>query len=75
MAKYLQDTYLPKARLTSGYNALPNGAALYKFKVKSYTIIDKTPKEIYQIGLNEVKRIPEKLKNLKVKLVLSQITH
>jgi uncharacterized protein (DUF885 family) len=68
IAKYLQDTYLPKARLTSGYNALPNGAALYKFKVKSYTTTDKTPEEIYQLGLSEVKRITREIKKLKRKV-------
>lgn len=68
LAKYLQNTYLPKARLTSGYNDLPNGAALYKFTAKAYTTTDQTPDEIHQIGLNEVQRITQEIENLKNKI-------
>jgi len=65
IAAYLQDTYLPKARLTSGYNDLANGEALYRFAVKSYTTTDQTPDEIHQLGLNEVKRIKSEIEKLK----------
>lgn len=68
IAQYLQKTYLLKARLTSGYNDLPNGLAIYKYKVKSYTTTDKTPEEIHQLGLNEVKRITGEIKQLKNKI-------
>ncbi len=54
LAKYLEETYLPKARTTSGYNALPNGENTYKYFVKSYTTTDKTAEEINQLGLDQV---------------------
>lgn len=68
LAQYLQNTYLPKARLTSGYNDLPNGEALYKLIVEHYTTTDKTPDEIHQIGLNEVERITKEIEKLKNKI-------
>jgi uncharacterized protein (DUF885 family) len=68
IAAYLQDTYLPKARLTSGYSDLPNGEAMYKFAVKSYTTTNQTPAEIHQLGLNEVKRIQSEIEKLKNKI-------
>jgi uncharacterized protein (DUF885 family) len=68
IAAYLNDIYLPKARLTSGYNALPNGAAIYQYTVKSYTTINQTPAQIHQIGLKEVKRIQGEIEKLKNKI-------
>lgn len=68
IAAYLQNTYLPKARLTSGYNDLPNGEAIYKYTVKSYTTTNLTPDEIHQLGLKEVKRIKSEIEKLKNKI-------
>ena len=68
LADYLKNTYLAKARNSSGYNDLPNGAALYKYLVKSYTTTNKTPEEIYQIGLKEVSRITKKIDSIKLKI-------
>ncbi len=68
LAEYLQITYLSKARLSSGYNDLPNGKAIYKYRVKSYTTTNKTPEEIHQLGLNEVKRITGEIEKLKNKI-------
>lgn len=68
IAAYLQDIYLPNARLTSGYSDLPNGEAIYKFAVKSYTTTNQTPAEIHQLGLNEVKRIQIEIEKLKNKI-------
>ncbi|MBS1917968.1 MAG: DUF885 domain-containing protein [Bacteroidetes bacterium] len=57
LADFLKNEYLPKARTTSGINALSNGDAYYKFRVRDQTTTNKTPEEIYQIGLSEVARI------------------
>jgi uncharacterized protein (DUF885 family) len=57
LADYLKTAYLPHARTTSGYSALPDGAAKYTYLVKQQTTTDKTPEEIYQLGLKEVSRI------------------
>ncbi len=55
--EFLSNEYLPKARATSGINDIPDGKAYYNYLVKSWTTTNKTPEEIYQTGLSEVKRI------------------
>jgi uncharacterized protein (DUF885 family) len=49
--------YLPACRETIGADALPNGAAMYAYNVRWHTTTSRTPKEIHEIGLAEVKRI------------------
>lgn len=68
LAQYIENSYLPKARLTSGINGLPNGAARYNFIVRAFTTTDKTPEEINQIGVNEVQRITGEIETLKNKI-------
>ena len=43
LGDFLQEQYLPKARTTSGINALPGGGAWYTYLVKQQTTTDKTP--------------------------------
>lgn len=57
LADFLKNEYLPKARTTSGISALPNGKEYYQYLIRYHTTTDKTPEEIYQIGLQEVARI------------------
>ncbi|MFL5742657.1 MAG: DUF885 domain-containing protein [Flavisolibacter sp.] len=57
LTDFLQNEYLPKARSTTGLGALPNGDAYYRFLIRYWTTTEKTPEEIYQTGLSEVKRI------------------
>ena len=54
---FLTTRYLPACRETIGANALPNGAAMYAYNVRWHTTSARTPKEIHEIGLAEVKRI------------------
>ncbi|WP_299291354.1 DUF885 family protein [uncultured Mucilaginibacter sp.] len=65
LGDYLQNEYLPHARSTSGYSAMPGGAAMYTYLVKQQTTTNKTPEEIYQLGLSEVKRIRTKMDSIK----------
>ena len=57
LADFLQNEYLPKARTTSGIGSLPDGKAYYEYLTRYQTTTDKTPEDIYNIGLSEVKRI------------------
>ena len=57
LGNFLQTEYLPKARTTTGINAIPNGDKYYNFLIKYWTTTNETPEEIYQTGLSEVKRI------------------
>src|SRR5581483_4768993 len=54
---FFAETYLPRARESIGMGDLPDGAAWYAYRAKVFTTTSKTPQEIHQIGLNEVKRI------------------
>lgn len=65
LAAFLQTEYLPKARITSGISALPNGDSLYRFYVRSWTTTRKTPDEIYNTGLAEVSRIRKEMERIK----------
>jgi uncharacterized protein (DUF885 family) len=68
LGDYLENDYLPRARLTSGMSALPGGADMYRFMVKQNTTTDKTPEEIYQLGLREVARITLLMDSIKNKV-------
>lgn len=68
MGDFLEKEYLPKARLTDGYNALPKGNNIYSYYVKSWTTIDKTPEEIHETGLKEVARIRKEMEEVKTRL-------
>ena len=54
---FLAVQYLPAARETVGYSALPNGDAWYDFLVRYHTTTDLSPEQIHEIGLAEVERI------------------
>ncbi len=57
LGDFLKNEYLLKARTTSGINALPNGDSLYRYYIRFWTTTDKKAEDIYNTGLNEVKRI------------------
>lgn len=65
LGDYLQYQYLPHTRTSSGYAAIPGGAAMYTYLVKQQTTTNKTPEEIYQLGLKEVARIRGKMDSIK----------
>ena len=65
LAVFLQNEYLPKARNTSGVSDLPDGKDYYAFCVKQQTTTSKTPDEIYNLGLSEVKRIRHQMDSVK----------
>jgi len=65
LAIYLRNDYMPHARTSSGYNDLPNGKEMYNFYVRYFTTTNKTPEEIYEIGLREVDRIHTEMDSVK----------
>lgn len=62
---FLQNEYLPKARSTSGYSSMPNGAEWYAYLVRQQTTTTKTPEEVYQTGLTEVSRIKAEMDSIR----------
>lgn len=54
---FWRNDYLPHTRETLAAEALPDGKAYYRQQIKLYATVDKSPDEIHQIGLDEVKRL------------------
>lgn len=68
LSDFLKNEYLPKARTTTGINAVPGGDKYYKYLTRLWTTTTKDPDEIYIIGLAEVKRIHLEMEQLKATL-------
>jgi uncharacterized protein (DUF885 family) len=66
LATFLKNEYLPKGRSTTGLKDVPGGDATYKYLVKYWTTTSKTPDEIYNTGLAEVKRIRQVMDSIRV---------
>lgn len=54
---YLVSTYVPGSRDKIAFTALPDGEAWYAYNVRIQTTTNRTPQQIHDIGLSEVKRI------------------
>lgn len=65
LADFFEKEYLPVSRSTTGVNALPGGDKYYAFMVRYWTTTNKTPEEIYNTGLAEVKRIHSEMEQIK----------
>jgi len=57
LATYIEKSYVPAARTSTGWDALPQGADWYRARVASQTTTTLTPEQIHAIGLKEVARI------------------
>jgi uncharacterized protein (DUF885 family) len=55
-ARFMRAVEIPAGRKDPGVWATKDGDAYYAFCVRRSTTLDKTPAEIHQIGLDEVKR-------------------
>jgi uncharacterized protein (DUF885 family) len=54
---FLEKTYLPATRASTGWDALPNGRNWYLARVAGLTTTALTPDQIHMTGLKEVARI------------------
>ena len=68
LADYLKIVYLPKARTSVGYEALPNGAEIYQAVISNYTTTNQIPEQIYHTGIKEVERITNEIDKQKNKV-------
>ena len=64
---YMELNY-SNANKNDGVWSLPNGDAFYASRLRSYTTTDYTAEEIHQIGLSEVARIGERMKEIFISL-------
>ena len=53
----LQDGYLAASREEPGLWSAPNGDALYRTQIRSWTTLDIDPEEVHRIGLEELESI------------------
>ena len=65
LSDFLKNEYIQHARETSGIGSLPNGQELYKYLIKLTTTTNKTPDDVYNLGIAEVKRIREEMETVK----------
>ncbi len=65
LENFLRDEYLPKARTTSGVIGLPNGEKIYSYLIRQSTTTRKTPDELFNTGMSEVKRIHIEMEKVK----------
>jgi len=53
----LRDEYLPKTRENPGLWSAPNGDAIYRTAIRSFTTLDLDPREVHEIGMSEIEQI------------------
>lgn len=61
---FVGDDYMSAARDTVGLSELPGGASWYAYLVRLNTTTDLSPDEIHQIGLHEVARIHDQMREV-----------
>lgn len=62
LLRFFREEYLPRARATLAAEALPDGKAYYRQKIREYTTLDLDPDVIHRIGLEEVARIEQEMR-------------
>ncbi len=71
LGDFLQQEYLPGARTTTGISVIPDGSKYYSYLIRQQTTTNKTPDEIYNTGLAEVKRIRTEMERIKTEVGLT----
>ena len=61
MLEFFEAEYLPKARTSVGASEMPDGAEYYGQRIRHFTTLDLTPKQVHDIGLAEVARIRKEM--------------
>ena len=57
LLKFFRDEYVPHTRTTLAAEALPDGKAYYRQKIREFTTLDLAPEEIHRTGLSEVAKL------------------
>ena len=64
---YMEENYV-SSNINHGVWSLPNGNEFYALRLRSYTTTNYTAEEIHQIGLDEVARIGNRMKEIFLEL-------
>lgn len=62
--KFMHDEYVPAARSSIGASGLPNGRNFYRFRVRHFATLEIEPEAVHELGLSEVKRIREEMRQV-----------
>ncbi|MCE7065838.1 DUF885 family protein [Dyadobacter sp. CY326] len=62
---FVATEYLSAGRMTNGFDALPNGKAMYDYYIKYFTTTEMTADQIHKLGLAEVARISGEMERVK----------
>jgi uncharacterized protein (DUF885 family) len=54
---FMKKEYVPASRDSVGISETPNGRAYYRHRVRKFTTLNKSPDDVHNQGLKEVKRI------------------
>jgi uncharacterized protein (DUF885 family) len=60
---FMRNEYMPKARTTLAADALPDGKAYYRSRIREFTTLDQDPDAIHALGLTEVARIHREMQD------------
>lgn len=61
---FLAVTYLPQARVALAVTANPNGRACYDAALRSYTTLDRSGEQVFELGMNTVTSNQAKVQQL-----------
>jgi uncharacterized protein (DUF885 family) len=75
LADFIEKEYLPAARATIAWSALPDGAAWYNYRIATSTTTKLTADEIHQLGLAEVARIRGEMEQVRQQVGFSGDLH
>mmetsp|Transcript_7283 Transcript_7283/g.22186 ORF Transcript_7283/g.22186 Transcript_7283/m.22186 type:complete len:582 (-) Transcript_7283:1696-3441(-) len=64
-ALFLENEYKEHSRSDAGLWSLPDGSEMYKAAIRYFTSLDLDPQEVHNLGLKEVKRITEKINEVR----------
>jgi uncharacterized protein (DUF885 family) len=62
--EFFHQEYLPGARETLGASELPDGDRFYRAQIRLYATVDMTPREIHDLGLEQVARIRGEMQDI-----------
>ncbi|CAG5067653.1 hypothetical protein DYBT9623_00374 [Dyadobacter sp. CECT 9623] len=65
---FVEKEYLPAGRKTDGFDALPQGKAMYDYYIKYFTTTEMTADEIHNLGRSEVERISKEMEKVKAQV-------
>lgn len=65
---FLVNEYQPRARDTIALSALPNGEACYRAMLRSYTTLDRAPREVFDLGQRTVADNVARVQDLGLKM-------